>query len=152
MSTALFIGRFQPFHNGHLDAVRQILKENDKIIIAIGSASNTITKKNPYTANQRLQMIRAAIGKTKNYEVILIPDINDPPLWPHYVKRLVGPFDVLYTGSRFTKECFQKYEKTTPIKSIKKNLKISATQIRNSKHPENFVPKAVAKLLKKWQA
>ncbi|MFA5821045.1 MAG: adenylyltransferase/cytidyltransferase family protein [Candidatus Gracilibacteria bacterium] len=152
MSTALFIGRFQPFHSGHLDAVRQILKENDRLIIAIGSASNTITKKNPYTANQRIQMIRAALGKTKNYKIILIPDINDPPLWPHYVKRLVGPFDVLYTGSRFTKFCFKEYEKATPLKAIKKNLKVSATQIRNSKHPEIFVPKAVAKLLKKWQA
>ncbi|HEY6405190.1 MAG TPA: adenylyltransferase/cytidyltransferase family protein, partial [Nitrososphaeraceae archaeon] len=31
------IGRFQPFHNGHLDLIRQILKESDEVVVIIGS-------------------------------------------------------------------------------------------------------------------
>ena len=62
---ALFIGRFQPFHKGHLEAVKMILKENDEIIIAVGSAQYSHKLENPFTAGERITMIRKALEEEK---------------------------------------------------------------------------------------
>ena len=34
---ALYVGRFQPFHNGHLEVVRHILSRADELILVIGA-------------------------------------------------------------------------------------------------------------------
>jgi len=53
---ALFIGRFQPFHSGHLDAIKQISEE--EIIIGIGSSQYSKTEENPYSFEERKKMIK----------------------------------------------------------------------------------------------
>jgi nicotinamide-nucleotide adenylyltransferase len=50
----LMMGRFQPFHFGHLDLVRQILKECDEVIIAITSSQFNYLDKDPFTAGERI--------------------------------------------------------------------------------------------------
>lgn len=54
---AVFIGRFQPFHNGHKRAIDAALKIAEKVIIVIGSADQPRTPKNPWTATERAAMI-----------------------------------------------------------------------------------------------
>lgn len=54
------VGRFQPFHLGHLSNIRQAAKLTDKIIIIIGSAFQPPTYKNPFDEQQRMSMILAA--------------------------------------------------------------------------------------------
>mgnify|MGYP001262099234 CR=1 FL=1 len=46
---ALFIGRFQPFHKGHLSALRWIAAKSSKVIVAIGSAQKSFEPDNPFT-------------------------------------------------------------------------------------------------------
>ena len=58
MNRALFIGRFQPFHNAHLADVRDILKKADEIVIGIGSSQEKTTKDNPFSYNERKAMIK----------------------------------------------------------------------------------------------
>src|SRR5207245_2773190 len=58
---ALFVGRFQPFHRGHLATVRRILETNDEIIVGIGSAQYSHTGENPFTAGERYEMIKRAL-------------------------------------------------------------------------------------------
>lgn len=53
----VFIGRFQPFHNGHLAVVNDALSQVDKLIIVIGSANTAKNVKNPWSAKQRQDMI-----------------------------------------------------------------------------------------------
>ena len=57
----LMVGRFQPFHNGHLYLSNQILQECDELIIAIGSAQFNYIYKDPFTAGERVLMIHAAL-------------------------------------------------------------------------------------------
>lgn len=57
----VFIGRFQPFHNAHLETVQQAVKQVEKLIIVIGSASGARTVKNPWTSTDRIKMISEAI-------------------------------------------------------------------------------------------
>ena len=60
-STLVFIGRFQPFTNAHLEIVRRAFLLTDKLIIMVGSAKQPATLKNPWSASERTAMIRDAI-------------------------------------------------------------------------------------------
>src|SRR3989337_2069484 len=57
----LYVGRFQPFHLGHLDAIKEVLKAVDELVIAIGSAQYSHNLNNPFTAGERLVMVRQAL-------------------------------------------------------------------------------------------
>ena len=43
----LMLGRFQPFHNGHLALTKQILTECDELVIIIGSAQFRLYRQGP---------------------------------------------------------------------------------------------------------
>ncbi|AGY59479.1 bifunctional nicotinamide-nucleotide adenylyltransferase/Nudix hydroxylase [Gloeobacter kilaueensis] len=57
----IYIGRFQPFHLGHLQSVRIALEEAERLIIVIGSHRTAPNIKNPWTSAQREQMIRQTL-------------------------------------------------------------------------------------------
>ncbi|MBU2542883.1 quinolinate synthase NadA [Patescibacteria group bacterium] len=128
MTTALFIGRFQPFHLGHIDAIKQI--SESQIIIGIGSSQYSKTDDNPYGFEERKKMIEQSLANEKiNYKIIAIPDIHDENNWVEHVKKTVGDFDIVYTGNDLIKRLFK--EKNIIVKNIKINIPISGTKIRN---------------------
>lgn len=168
MQSALYIGRFQPFHNGHLSVIEEILKENDRVIIVIGSAEKNYLTNDPMTAGERYMLIEAALKEAKvpaeKYCIIPVRNVNNYGLWVNHINIHVPEYDRLYTGSRIVKACFEgKYDKQhrenkvgPEIIDIDRNIiPVSATQVRqailNKEHWENLVPKAVAELLKKWE-
>lgn len=53
----VFIGRFQPFHDGHLGVIRTALEYGNEVIIAIGSSNQARTPKNPWTFAERREAI-----------------------------------------------------------------------------------------------
>ena len=57
----LYVGRFQPFHLGHLSAIKHVLEEADDLVIVVGSAQYSHNVNNPFTAGERLVMIRKAL-------------------------------------------------------------------------------------------
>lgn len=57
---AVFIGRFQPFHIGHMDVVEGALAQSDSLLILVGSAYRPRSWKNPFTYNERVAFIRDA--------------------------------------------------------------------------------------------
>ncbi len=63
MEHAIFIGRFQPFHNAHLETVRFALKQAEKLVIVIGSAGGSRNSKNPWSAAERIAMITACLSE-----------------------------------------------------------------------------------------
>ncbi len=127
---ALFIGRFQPFHAGHLDAIKQI--SETEIIIGIGSSQYNGTDDNPYSFEERKQMIEKALAHEKiSYQIISIPDIHDEVNWVEHVENTVGNFDIVYTGNDWVKRLFK--GKNIPVKDIKINIPISGTKIRQDR-------------------
>lgn len=60
--TAIFIARAQPFHIAHLEIIKLALEEADNLIIAVGSCNKPITIKNPWTAKERIQMIKDSLA------------------------------------------------------------------------------------------
>lgn len=59
----VFIGRFQPFHNGHKAVVDKALSLADKVIMLVGSADRARSPRNPFNYAERVNMITAVYGK-----------------------------------------------------------------------------------------
>lgn len=159
MKIALFIGRFQPFHRGHLSVVEKVLKENDFCVIGIGSSEDNYLPKNPFTASERWQMIRLAldeIGLSHNrYTIIPVRNINNYAIWVNHIEKILPPFEDVYTGSKIVKKLFEDHGKHKVI-NVEFTLKMDATQIREAmkkgKAWEDYVPPAVATFLKEIKA
>ncbi len=159
MKTALFPGRFQPFHNGHLHVIQNILKNNDQILIMLGSAQHSHKLGHPLTVEERTELIQAALEEAgvtpEKFQIIPVEDINDYPNWVAHISSHLPHFDQVYTGSDAVKECFKLANKSELITDVPRTeIPISATKIRKQmlkdENWENSVPKAVEKLLKKW--
>ncbi|MFH1721704.1 MAG: nicotinamide-nucleotide adenylyltransferase [Candidatus Altiarchaeota archaeon] len=133
MTTALFIGRFQPFHLGHLKVLEWAADRNDKLLVGIGSSQEQGTEKNPFSFEQRKQMIETSmkIDQSK-YEIYPVPDINDPPNWVKHVKDLLPHFDVVYTNSDLERELFKKAKYAVVVPPYFARKKYKATDIRRS--------------------
>ncbi len=130
---ALFIGRFQPFHIGHLDVVKQVLGRHQKIIIGIGSAQYAGTAKNPFSSSVRAKMIRDALRRVKisvrKFTIVKIPDIHDDSRWVAHVEKLVPRFGAVWSGTPKVQKLFRK-NKMHAVVSPKFNLAVSGTKIR----------------------
>ena len=75
---SVFIGRFQPFHKGHLHNIIIALQNSKKIIINIGSCFNAPNIKNPFSFEQRKQMIESDLQVAGvNLEVVAIEPLAD---------------------------------------------------------------------------
>lgn len=154
MKKILFIGRFQPFHLGHLDAIKQCLALSRKIIIGIGSSQYSGTARNPFSAQQRHAMILAGLRDARiprsRYRIIEIPDIHDDARWPAHVEKLAGKFEAVMSGSKKVRSLFKKQLRHT-ILAPKFNLAISATEIRRrmrtGKAWKYLVPTSIAVII-----
>ena len=69
----VFLGRFQPIHNGHMAVIRQALEEAPFLMIGIGSANEPRTVRNPFTSAEREMMIRRCLTGEENKRVICMP-------------------------------------------------------------------------------
>lgn len=158
MDSALFIGRFQPFHNGHLTVIKKILEHHQHIIIVIGSAQYSHEKHNPFTAQQRTQMIQTALkseGITPDkFTIIPVKDTHDAN-WYYLLQSHLPPYSTLYTGSEEVKSHFEAGHSTAKIVHLERIDNLSATKIRQlikqNKPIDKFVPSPVAELIKKWK-
>jgi len=150
MTTALFLGRFQPFHLGHLEDVKRASKENHKVIIVIGSSQHTNTTDNPFSADEREEMIQRVLkaSNISNYIIIQIEDILNDDEYVDYVESSVPLYDNVYTHNELTKKLFEEKNKIVWVDLINS---ISATKIRdrvlNNENWKELVPKQVSDFL-----
>lgn len=152
----LLIGRFQPFHLGHIQCVEYILKKLPEIIIAIGSAQFSHTLHNPFTAGERVTMIRLALDEAKidasKYFLIPIRDLKIHDLWvPHLVSQ-TPRFEVVFSNEPITSRLFKEAGfRVEPIPLIDRE-NYSATEIRErvvqASSWEKLVPNSVAEYIK----
>jgi len=144
MKRGIFIGRFQPFHLGHLDVVEEMAKAHDldELVIGIGTAQIGYTAYNPFTADERELMIRRSMKIDKPYQIVKINDINDFPKWVSHVESSCPEFHVVYSGNTIVKDLFE--EKGYEVRTLKGPKKMSATEVRqmiiNGKGWKDFLP------------
>ncbi len=108
----LLVGRFQPFHRGHLAVARQIRQDRPgaPLLIGIGSAEESYTWKNPFTAGERFEMIARALDEAEvgRVEIVPIADIRRHALWVRYIEGLLPTFDRVYTNNPLTRLLFER--------------------------------------------
>lgn len=82
-SAAVVIGRFQPFHNGHLALVERALALAPRVLIVLGSAHAARTPRNPWNHEERARMIADALPPQLRARVTYVPlrDYYDEPRW-----------------------------------------------------------------------
>jgi nicotinamide-nucleotide adenylyltransferase len=106
---ALYIGRFQPFHVGHLDVLQQIAgaADVDEIVLAVGSSQYDHLHKspaapwavNPFTYEERRQAIEASLAGAlpKPCLVCPLPDYHDWEKWYQHIVERLPEVACLYT-------------------------------------------------------
>ena len=155
LQRGLVIGRYQPFHNGHFQVISEIFSDPEctELIIAIGSAQESHTLDNPFTAGERIQMIDRTLKGTDydNYLLIPIPDINRYAIWVSHVESLVPKIDIIYTNNKLTHRLFSERGYYIKTPKLYDREKYSGTKIRDlmiSDGPwQELVPQAVAKII-----
>jgi nicotinamide-nucleotide adenylyltransferase len=152
-SSCLLIGRFQPFHKGHLEVVRSIAKKCDSLIIGIGSAQYSHTYDNPFTAGERHLMISRALKEEDLGEYFLVPivDINRYAVWVSHVVSLVPPFEVVFTNNNLTRRLFSEAKYAVRDSPMFNRETYSGTEIRRRMSMgdewRDLVPTPVAKVI-----
>ena len=151
-----FVGRFQPFHLGHLRAITTILSEVDELIIAIGSTQSSHDLDNPFTAGVRLVMIRKALEESRvdcnQIWVVYVPDVQLHATWVSVVQYYSPKFEAVYSNDPLTQRLFLEAEYVVkPIRLYKRRI-YSSTEIRErmrkDKSWKKLVPKSVERLIK----
>jgi nicotinamide-nucleotide adenylyltransferase len=154
----LLIGRFQPFHLGHLEALNFALSKVDKLWVGLGSSNKPPGKNNPFSAEERKEMILSSINDTiKNkIEIYFIPDFENHEKWIEHIDSIVPQFDIVFTNDEMTKYLYSKREiMVIPIPFTKRDV-LSGTNIRDliiSDQPwEQFVPDGTKQFLNETNA
>ena len=153
----LFVGRFQPLHNGHLNSIKYCLNKIDELVVVIGSSDKSFEFKNPFTAGERIEMIRETICKEINKEtlqkifLIPVPDIGIHRLWTYNIDLLVPRYNIVFTNDQFTTMLFKERGIEIIHPELINREKLSATEVRyriaNDKNWKELVSVKTAKII-----
>ena len=153
----LMMGRFQPFHLGHLELVKQILNECDEVIIALTGSQFNYIEKDPFTSGERIEMIHQTL-KENNIDmgkcyIISIENQFNVATWASYLKSSLPHFDKVYSGNDYVIMLLADSGYVVVSPKFLDREKYNATRIRkmiaNDEEWEKFVPSSVSKIIKK---
>jgi nicotinamide-nucleotide adenylyltransferase len=152
----IIIGRFQPPHLGHLELCKKILREVDELVVGIGSAQESHTLTNPFTAGERILMLTRAFAEEgvnlSKVHLVPIPDVNNNAIWVTHVVSLSPPFHVIYSGNPLVRRLFKEAGFDTRNPPMIKRKEYWGTEIRDrmlkGKDWQELVPKAVVEVVR----
>ena len=150
----LFIGRFQPFHLGHLDVVRRLARAHDELVVAIGSANVSHSALNPFTAGERLAMIHAACREAgvANAIIVPLPDVGRNAVWVSHVASLVPRVSTVYSNNPLPTRLFHEAGYRVAPARFHERALYEGTRIRELMRKgddawRELVPDAVARVI-----
>ena len=152
MKRGLYVGRFQPFHNGHKAVIDLLCDEVDELIIGIGSAQMSHDIRHPFTAGERVLMIQRVLADAK-IPVYIIPleDIKRNALWVAHVVSMVPPFDVVYTSNPLVIRLFTEAGFSVESPPMYQRQELSGTAIRQKMLEDDdwkqYVPEKAAAVI-----
>ncbi len=153
----LYVGRFQPFHLGHLDAIKEVLNKVDELVIVIGSAQYSHNLKNPFTAGERLVMIRHSLQEANvdlsKVWIVPVPDVHLHMLWVPAVEGYTPKFNALYSNEPLTRRLFMESGYRVESISLFERQTYSSTIIRERMLKDekwtSLVPRSVTDFINK---
>jgi len=151
------MGRFQPFHLGHLELVNQILNDCDEVIIALTGSQFNYIEKDPFTSGERIEMIHQTL-KENNIDlgrcyIVAIENQFNVATWASYLKSSLPQFDKVYSGNDYVVMLLADFGYTVVAPKFFDREKYNATKIRkmiaNDGEWEKLVPSSVSEIIKK---
>jgi nicotinamide-nucleotide adenylyltransferase len=162
-------GRFQPFHNGHLEYLKGAAAHSEELFVGITNPDRErikpeasdplrhLPESNPYTYVERLLMVKAAAAdagiEAERVHVVPFP-VNEPELWPAYVPYDVVQYIRLFSdwgGTKLDRLRAAGYEVVVLDEGAEKE--VSGADVREALRTggdwEAMVPPGVAALLKR---
>ena len=147
-----FVGRFQPFHDGPRQLTEHIAEEVDELVVGIGSAGDSHTVHNPFTAGERIMMITKTLESLPiTTYAVPIEDLNRNSVWVSHIESMAPRFDVAYSNNPLVVRLFQ--EADIPVRQTelfdRSDLKGSEIreQMIDGEDWEQHVPEAVIEVI-----
>jgi nicotinamide-nucleotide adenylyltransferase len=162
-------GRFQPFHNGHLEYLKGAAARSDEVFVGITNPDPArikpegsdplrhLPESNPFSYVERLLMVKAAAGdagiELERLHVIPFP-VNEPELWPAYVPEDVVQFIRLFSdwgGTKLERLREAGYDVVVLDEGAEKEISGADVRaaLRDGGDWERLVPPGVAGVLKR---
>lgn len=89
----VFLGRFQPFHLGHEATIQQALELADTVVTIVGSAHRARSLRNPFTAEERVNMIHNSFQNESRLVIAQVADqMYNENTWIRNVQHVVQPY------------------------------------------------------------
>ena len=137
----LYVGRFQPIHIGHESIIRRMLLECERVIIAVGSAQESGTERNPFSLEQRADLISNIFYRERiegRLKIMPLEDRENPSndaSWGDYVfQKVYRRFyifpDAVYEGEEVERNTWYDNLDVTIVKVPRSDIPVSATELR----------------------
>ena len=161
-------GRFQPFHNGHLEYLRGAAARSDELFVGITNPDPTrvreepsdplrhLPESNPFTYSERLLMV-AAVAEDEGIRAHVIPfPVNEPEVWSAYVPAGVTQYLRLFSEWGETKlDRLREAGYEVVVLDEGTDKEISGNDVREALRSggdwESLVPPGVARVIKSLQ-
>ena len=152
----MMMGRFQPFHLGHLALAKQILGECDGLVVAATSAQFNYMEKDPFTAGERIEMIHSSLVESDvDMSACFVTAIENQfniATWGGYLRSALPRFERVYSGNRYVAMLLSDLGIDVVVPDFLDRRKYNATAIRrmivqDENGWEKMVPGAVLRIL-----
>lgn len=158
----IYLGRFQPFHNGHKAIVDKMLEECEEVLIVIGSSDKKGTLRNPFPSWERAMMIKEVYPDSR-VDCFMLPDratIANDSSWGDYVLGELKSFgyepDAIYQGYEIERCTWYQNWPMVHLENISRlDIPVSATLVRaaiaekRADYIDKWCPPEVAAHIKK---
>ncbi|WP_178916268.1 nicotinamide-nucleotide adenylyltransferase [Natronomonas gomsonensis] len=152
MTRGFYIGRFQPFHEGHHAMVERIGEEVEELVVGIGSADQSHTVRNPFTAGERIMMItKALVDMDVVTYAVPIEDLNRNSVWVSHVQSMSPRFEVAYSNNPLVSRLFEEAGIEVRHSPMFRREEFEGTEVRERIATggdwESLVPDAVVEVI-----
>ena len=134
---SIVLGRFQPFHRGHIALIEWAYeqKESEYLRIVIGSANRPQSPENPWNWEERKEMIcswKENEHPEWKFEIIAIPDINNPPKWVEHAEKYHGKSGLLLTSDKETQLLYEQKDWRTKYLEFENRESFEGWRVRET--------------------
>ncbi|WP_297885178.1 nicotinamide-nucleotide adenylyltransferase [uncultured Halorubrum sp.] len=148
-----YIGRYQPFHDGHQHMVEEIAADVDELVLGIGSAGDSHTTRNPFTAGERVMMVTKAVEDLDvTTYVVPIEDLDRNSVWVSHVRSMTPRFDVAYSNNPLVVRLFEEAGVEVRQSPMFRRDVLEGTELRErmirGREWEGLVPDAVVDVIR----